>query len=75
MSKCAQKKAEHPWRTDKHQIQAGHQMRNIHDISSDDVQEFDAIVRNARKKLEIPVKPAMPRAKQVRIPTAEARRR
>ena len=47
-------------------------MRNIHDISSDEVEEFDAIVRIARKKLEISVKPAMPRATQVRIPTAEA---
>ena len=75
MSKCVQKKAEQQWDMDKLQIQAGRQIRNIHDISSDEVEECDAIVRNARKKLEISVEPAMPRAKQVRIPTAEARRR
>ena len=34
--------------------------RTIHNIPPDYVEEFDAIIPNARKKLEIPVEPAMP---------------
>ena len=37
----------------------------------DEVEEFDAIFRNARKKLEIPVAPAMPWVTRLRIPTAK----
>ena len=37
----------------------------------DKVEEFDAIVQNLRKKLEIPVRPAMPCVARVRIPTAK----
>ena len=35
-------------------------MRNCHVILPDKVEEFDADVRNARKRREIPVEPAMP---------------
>ena len=36
------------------------QKRNIHDILPDEVKGFDAIIVNAREKLEIPVELAMP---------------
>ena len=53
-------------------VQSARQMRNIHDIALDEVEELDAIDRNARKMLEIPVEPAMHCVQQVRIPTAKA---
>ena len=38
----------------------------------DEVEDFDVIVRNARKKLEIPVEPAMPCVTRKRFPSAKA---
>ena len=35
------------------------------------IEEFDAVILNARKKLEIPVGPAMPCVTRVRVATAE----
>ena len=60
MSKCAQKKAKQQWDFAKPQVQAARQMRTILDIVPDEVEQIDAIIPNARKKLEIPVDPAMP---------------
>ena len=44
--------------------------RNIHDNLPDEDEDFDAIVLNARKKLDIPVEPAMPCVAWKHIPTA-----
>ena len=71
MSECAEKKAMQQWVIEKPKIQAARQKRKIHVVLPDEVEEFDAIVQNAREKLEIPVGPAMPRVTQVRIPTAK----
>ena len=46
--------------------------KRIYDILSDEVEEIDAVVQNARKNLDIPVEPAMPCVKQMRILTAKA---
>ena len=58
------------WRVDQLQLQCGRQMRNIHDTPLDEVEDFDAVVRNGGEKLEISMEPAMSRAKLVRIPTS-----
>ena len=49
LSKCAQKEAKQQWEMEERQIQVAHQKRKIHDIPLQEVEEFDAIVRNARK--------------------------
>ena len=72
MSKCAQEKAQQQWDMDKRQIQAARQRRQIHGILLDEVEKFDATVQNVRKKLEMPVEPAVLCVTQVRIPTAKA---
>ena len=59
------------WDLDKHQIRAARQKRKVSDISPDEVEEIDVIVRNAREKLEIPVEQAMPCATRARISTAK----
>ena len=38
---------------DKPKISAARHKRNIHDVPPDEVEEFDAIVQNVRKKLTI----------------------
>ena len=53
-------------------IPAARQMKKNHDFFPDDAEEFDAVVQNARKKMEIPVELAMPCVTRVRIPTAKA---
>ena len=55
---------------DKPRIQAARQKRNVHDILPDEVEEFDATVQNASKKLKVPVEAVMSRVTHVRIPTA-----
>ena len=71
MSKCAQKKAKQQWDIAKPQMQAARQMRTILDIVPDEVEQIDAIIPNARKKLEIPVDPAMPCVTRKHIHTAK----
>ena len=46
--------------------------RKLHEMLLHEVEEFDATVQNAKKKLEVPVERAMPYVKQIRIPTANA---
>ena len=46
-------------------------MSKIHVFLPDEFEEFDAIIRNARKEQGIPVEPAMPCVKQVRNQTAK----
>ena len=46
-------------------VQAARQKRNNHDILPDEVEDFDAMVQNASKKLEMRVKTAMPCVTQV----------
>ena len=53
-------------------IQAARQMKKNHDIFPYEAEEFDAVVQNARRKMEIPVEPAMPCVTRARIPTAKA---
>ena len=62
MSKCTQKKAKPQWEIEKNRIQVARQKRKIHDILPDEVEEFDAVIKNTRKKLNIPVEPAVPSA-------------
>ena len=44
----------------------------MHGFLPNEFEELDAITQNARKKLEIPVEPAVPCVKQTRIQTAKA---
>ena len=55
---------------DKPRIQAARQKRKVHDILPDEVEEFDATVQNASKKLKVPVEAVMSCVTHVRIPTA-----
>ena len=72
MSKCAQKKAQPQRDIEKPKIQAARQKRNIHDISPDEVEEFDVFIQDTTMNLEIPVEPAVPCVSRTRIPTAKA---
>ena len=69
---CDQNKAKQQWDVDKPKIQASRQMKKITIFFPDEAEEFDAVVQNARKKMEIPVELAMPCVTRVRIPTAKA---
>ena len=44
-----------------------HKNKQLHDIFPDEIEEFDAIIQNAKKKLEIPVEPATQCVKQTRF--------
>ena len=43
----------------------------IHDIPPDEVEELDAILQKDRKKMEMPMEPAMPRVARKRALTAK----
>ena len=60
MSKCTQKKAKPQWEIEKNRIQVARQKRKIHDILPDEVEEFDAVIQNARKKFTFPWKQQCP---------------
>ena len=74
-SKCAQKTAKEAVGHRTIKLQAARWMRDIYDIPPDEVEYVDDIVRNARKKPEIPVQPATSCVEQLRIPTVKAPRR
>ena len=67
MPKCAQKKAQQQWDIERPQIQPARQKRKHHDIPPDEIEEFDAMIQNARKNWGIPVGPAMPCSARIRI--------
>ena len=71
MSKCCQTKAKQQRDTEKPKSQAARQMTELHGLPPDTFEEVGAIVRYSFRKLEIPVGPAMPCVKQIRIPTAK----
>ena len=51
--------------------QAARHRRKLHGIPPGQVADFDVIILNVRKQLEIQVEPAMPRVARKRIPTAK----
>ena len=71
MSKCAQKKAEQRWHIEESNIRAARQKRKMFDIPPNEMQNIDAIIPNARKKLQMPVETAMPCVTQACISTAK----
>ena len=71
MSQCAQEEVKAAMENSPEK-QAARQKMEIHDSPPDEVEEFDAIIETARKKLEFPVEPVMPCVTLVRIYTAKA---
>ena len=74
MSQCAQKKAKQQWDTDKPKIQAASEKRELRHILPDEVEELDAVILIARKKLEIPVEPTVPWVTRIHITTAKTQK-
>ena len=59
MSKAGQRKEKKHWAIEKPKLRHARQLRGIHQIDPDDM-EFKNTMKNARKKLEVPLESAMP---------------
>ena len=59
MSKSSRREARQQWDTENPKLDAARRLRGIYYIASDD-QEFDTVIKKARRKLETPMESAMP---------------
>ena len=59
MGRNAKLKEKHKWSDEKPQFDNARKLRGIYFIDPDD-REFKETIKNARKKLETPIAPAMP---------------
>ena len=65
MSKNGELKEKQNWAIEKPKLDNARRLRGIYFIEHDDI-EFNEIIKNARRKLEIPIAPAMPCKKKHR---------